>query len=650
MKYLILAFLLGITILTHTQAQGKLLLVGGGAEDYNDWSDAPYQWLVEQSENKRVAIITFDESDQWLCDYFTSLGANYADTFWIYSSQTADLQSTYDSLITYDAIFMRGGDQQNYYETYVNTKTQEALQFVYNNGGVVGGTSAGMALLGDVAFTAQAGSVYPDECIQNPRLSFITLKDDFLFTLNNWIFDTHFIERGRLGRLAAFMENWYIHHNQSIQAIGVDDNTAVGIIGDSMAYVFGTGTANIIQYLDSLSPFDTVSSSMVKTQKLILRQLPENCSLNLLTDEVNGLTEFCNTSLKEETAMYYLLLSGSDEINKNHHLFDYLLDSMQIEENILIITGNNTVSANAAQTYLANNGAQSINTLQTLAINQNDPQITELITNASAYIFVDNTIDALNNFLNGGTNGNILNSNIRKDNAVVVLIGSNAHFAGTSVINNAFTDASASYYGDFEFSEGLNLLKASLVMPKTYEQSTDYYENIISGLPYLMVEECAKYGVWIPRESFIKYYYTNDLKPFIRYIDGSYPAMMLINNGTHVGYAGYWSPPRNIAGFESMNYYFLTHNDSIQVGTNVVSSINQIKSDEPISISPNPVENIARIEIPNYQGTIQLIDEKGILHRTIYMKETINKDFSNLAGGIYFIKTEDQRLLKMVKK
>ncbi len=101
--------LLSLPCITAQSLPGKLLVVGGGSENYNNWSDAPYSWAIEQSENKRVAIIGTDASpSDWLPEYFTYLGATYARNFPITTTVTADLQATYDSLITYDVIFSGG--------------------------------------------------------------------------------------------------------------------------------------------------------------------------------------------------------------------------------------------------------------------------------------------------------------------------------------------------------------------------------------------------------------------------------------------------------------------------------------------------------------------------------------------------------------
>ena len=644
-KISILVFLFSI-LSFNLYPQGSLLLVGGGAEDYNEWSDAPYQWGIDRAQNKRVAIIGYSDTTSWLKNYFLSLGANHAQNFLIDNPTIADDQQTYNDLITFDMIFMRGGDQQDYYETYLGTKTQDALQEVYDNGGVLGGTSAGMALLGDVAFTAQQGTVYPDEAIQNPRISYITLEDDYVVTIDGWIFDTHFIERGRLGRLAAFMENWYIKTGETIKGIGVDDQTAICIYKDSAAFVYGTAAANLIQPGSQGEPFDTVNSTMTKTQNLVLTQLVHENVINLQTGEITGLSNTINTDNEEETGMYTLLLSGSGSTNDNHALLDHITNELNITENILIVTGTSTSTAENMKDYLQNNGATSAKFYQAIQANQSDESFTTAINNADAIILLDNEYNQLMNFLNGGINGNKLNNKIRQDNMITALIGQNAHFAGKKVIENVYSDPAASYYGDFETANGLNLLKTTSVLPRTYELSTDLYENIISAVPWLMVAEELKYGLWIPRESFVKYYFNQDLESYIQYVEGNYPAMMLVNQGCNTDFAGYWNPPRNVAGFESMNYYFLTHDDTVKVGNQVTSGIEKSMGDFSISISPNPVSNYLSITCKGYHGEINIYDISGKPVYSAALNEETTINVSTFKAGTYVIKTHENTLVK----
>ncbi|HQJ45827.1 MAG TPA: hypothetical protein PK195_04240, partial [Ignavibacteriaceae bacterium] len=70
---LILTLALNLTLFP----QGYICAVGGGSEDYNNWSDAPYGWIVEKSDNGKIIILGADASvTTWLPTYFISLGAD----------------------------------------------------------------------------------------------------------------------------------------------------------------------------------------------------------------------------------------------------------------------------------------------------------------------------------------------------------------------------------------------------------------------------------------------------------------------------------------------------------------------------------------------------------------------------------------------
>ncbi|MGB5894012.1 MAG: cyanophycinase, partial [Ignavibacteriaceae bacterium] len=222
-------------------SQGYICAIGGGSEDYNDWSDEPYSWIVEKADSGKIIILSYSDATSWIPNYFMSLGATLAYNKKINSINIADLQSTYDELITADAIFIKGGDQWNYVRTWKGTKTEEAIYQVFNSGGVIAGTSAGCAVLGDVDFSAKNGTVYPDETLLNPFTTYIQLEDNFLNLVPGVLFDSHLIERARNGRLIVMMFNYYYTGAMDLMGIGIDDRTAFCITPDQVGEVFGSG-------------------------------------------------------------------------------------------------------------------------------------------------------------------------------------------------------------------------------------------------------------------------------------------------------------------------------------------------------------------------------------------------------------------------
>jgi len=104
---------------------------------------------------------------------------------------------------------------------------------------VVGGTSAGLAVLGEHVFSAQKGGVGPKEAMTNPRTPDLTMARDFLDlpVLKGTLTDTHFAERDRLGRLMAMMAGRLEAGSSAIRGIGVDEGVALVIDGKGKAQV-----------------------------------------------------------------------------------------------------------------------------------------------------------------------------------------------------------------------------------------------------------------------------------------------------------------------------------------------------------------------------------------------------------------------------
>lgn len=68
-----------------------------------------------------------------------------------------------------EAIWMAGGNQWNYVDYWRNSQMgQNINENIANKNIVIGGTSAGMAVLGGIYFTAQFGTITSMTALQNP--------------------------------------------------------------------------------------------------------------------------------------------------------------------------------------------------------------------------------------------------------------------------------------------------------------------------------------------------------------------------------------------------------------------------------------------------------------------------------------------------
>ncbi|MFN3874259.1 MAG: cyanophycinase, partial [Ignavibacterium sp.] len=165
------------------------------------------------------------------------------------------------------------------------TKVDSAINFVFQNGGVIAGTSAGAAVLGDVDFSAQNGSAYPDEALQNPFYSRMKFESNFLKLVPDVLFDTHFIERGRHGRLIAMLYNQHFNTGRDLIGVGVDDRTAICISPDGIGEVMGSG-AVAIYYKDNTTRYSPYTSGKYTIENLKSHILTKGWKFNFSTKEI----------------------------------------------------------------------------------------------------------------------------------------------------------------------------------------------------------------------------------------------------------------------------------------------------------------------------------------------------------------------------
>jgi len=261
-------------------SQGSLLLVGGGSE-YSTWADAPYGWFVQAADSGKIINIDVDEVSSFYPDYFKSLGAaTSAESFRIATRQAANDSNTYKKLISAKGIFIEGGDQGDYIETWKGTRVQDAIHYVFQHGGAIGGTSAGLAVLGEVVYDATGGYLYPDEAAYDPYHPDIHFTNDFLQILPDVLTDSHFHPRGRLARLVPMLARRIVEYGQdSLMGVGVCDNTAIGIDKDGNGTVMGDAVVTIIYKSDD-SIIDCQPGKPVTFTNIVYHQLTRGAVFN----------------------------------------------------------------------------------------------------------------------------------------------------------------------------------------------------------------------------------------------------------------------------------------------------------------------------------------------------------------------------------
>jgi cyanophycinase len=144
------------------------------------------------------------------------------------------------------SVFFAGGDQADYV-IWKGGPLAAAVQGVYDRGGVVGGTSAGLAILGQYVFDAVAGDrthdVHTADAVPDPREPAISFTEGLLSfpSLHGVITDTHFHQRDRFGRLAVFLA-LLRQRGDMARGIGVDARSALVVDRHGMATLLLQGS------------------------------------------------------------------------------------------------------------------------------------------------------------------------------------------------------------------------------------------------------------------------------------------------------------------------------------------------------------------------------------------------------------------------
>ena len=212
-----------------------LLLMGGGRE-----IKAAFQWFAAQAGHGHIVILRAsgdDELQDWI--YRHAGGVASVQTLIFHSRAPASDPRVLAMVKQADGIFIAGGDQANYVRFWKGTPLNALINAHVRAGKPLGGTSAGLAILGQWGYGAlDGGSITAPEALENPDGPAVTLVDHFITLplLAHTITDTHFVQRERLGRLLAFVARAAKdNHTAAVTGLGVDQDSALLVEADGSA-------------------------------------------------------------------------------------------------------------------------------------------------------------------------------------------------------------------------------------------------------------------------------------------------------------------------------------------------------------------------------------------------------------------------------
>jgi len=219
-------------------------MMGGGKD-----LDEAFRWPRKKASGGDFLVLRARGDDDYNSYVKGMCKLNSVATLIIPDSAAAQDPAVADIIRHAEAGFIAGGNQARYVMFWKGTPVEEAINANIVSGKPIGGTSAGLAVLGEFAYGClkdieDENDLASADVLPNPYHERVTLVRDFLKVpnLENTLTDSHFAKRDRMGRTLGFLarlvqDGW----SKAPREIAIDEKSAVLLEPDGRGTVVGSG-------------------------------------------------------------------------------------------------------------------------------------------------------------------------------------------------------------------------------------------------------------------------------------------------------------------------------------------------------------------------------------------------------------------------
>jgi cyanophycinase len=219
--------------------RGHLLIIGGGRRGPEIMNR--FVQLAGGPEKAHILIFPMasgdlDTSGMEMVEEFTSMGVRNAEYLVLNHDQAINPVSA-RKLEGVTGVYFTGGDQSRLTAALKDTPVETALKDLFAKGAVIGGTSAGAAVMSEIMITGDERQnkdtvnafvfIRKDNIITRPGFGFVTRA----------IIDQHFVKRKRQNRLISL-----VLEHPALLGVGIDEATAILVDPDDTFEVMGAAT------------------------------------------------------------------------------------------------------------------------------------------------------------------------------------------------------------------------------------------------------------------------------------------------------------------------------------------------------------------------------------------------------------------------
>jgi len=235
---------LGSDLDAQTHTEPGIAMMGGGSD-----LDEAFRWLCGKAHGGDFLILRAHGKDDYNKYVNKLCQMNSVATLVIPNRKAAQEPRVARIIRQATVIFIAGGDQSRYVNFWKGTPVQDALNTHVTAGKPIGGTSAGLAVLGQFVYGCledkpNDADLTSHEVLADPYIKRVTLVRDFLNVpgLEDILTDSHFAKRDRMGRSLGFLarivaDGW----SKTPREIAIDEKSALLVEVDGRAKVVGTG-------------------------------------------------------------------------------------------------------------------------------------------------------------------------------------------------------------------------------------------------------------------------------------------------------------------------------------------------------------------------------------------------------------------------
>jgi cyanophycinase len=256
--------------------KGKLIIIGG--HENRDGDPKILQEVAKEATRKKGGLIIVtvatqlpEEISQEYTEIFKKLGVKKIDVLDIREREQAKEPEYIQRLDEAAVVFFSGGDQLRLTSQIGDSLVFQRMREMFEKGYTLVGTSAGAAAMSETMLIGGPSD-------KSSEISTLSMAPG-LGLIKDIVFDTHFAERGRMGRLLGV-----VAQNPRNLGIGIDEDTAIVVEGEEQFRVIGSGGVYVVDGADvsysSLS--EKHSQGIISIYDVKLHVLREGDRFNLI--------------------------------------------------------------------------------------------------------------------------------------------------------------------------------------------------------------------------------------------------------------------------------------------------------------------------------------------------------------------------------